>query len=173
MLVRYSEISPHGSHFEIHAVEGLDALPDMVVQRPIKAQCTLKRKGEGKVELQGRLAATLQLDCDRCLSRYVLEVDTELQILFEVEADTSWRVKDLEYKIPDLDTVVLEEPVIDLDDVIRQQLLLALPVKKLCAEQCKGICRRCGTNLNQNVCGCDGGPQESPFAILAQLKKQH
>lgn len=171
MLVRLSEISPVGSHFEIHMVEGLDALPDMVVQHPIKAQCTLKRKGEGKAELQGRLAATLQLDCDRCLSKYVLKVDTVLQVLFEVEADTSWRVKDLEYRIPDLDTVILEEPVIDLDDIIRQQLLLALPMKKLCSEQCKGMCLRCGANLNQNACRCDGEPQDSPFAILAQLKK--
>jgi uncharacterized protein len=80
-------------------------------------------------------------------------------------------VKDLEYRIPDLDTVILEEPVIDLDDIIRQQLLLALPMKKLCSEQCKGMCLRCGANLNQNACGCDGEPQDSPFAILAQLKK--
>lgn len=173
MLIRLNEISPVGSHFEFHTVDGLDALPDIVVLGPVKAQCTLQRKGESKAELQGRLAATLELECDRCLSQYALEVDTVLHILFEVETDTSWQVKDLEYRIPDLDTVVLEEPVIDLDDTIRQQLLLAVPMKKLCSEQCKGICLRCGANLNQNPCDCDSDPQDSPFAILAQLKKQH
>lgn len=173
MLVRLSEISPVGSHFEVNTIEDLSTLPDLVVRSPIQAQCTLKRKGEGKAELQGRLTATVQLDCDRCLSQYELEVDTVLQAIFEVEADTSWRIKDLDYKIPDLDTIVLEEPVIDLGDVIRQHLLLALPMKKLCSEQCKGMCLKCGANLNQQSCGCDNKPQDSPFAILAQLKKQH
>lgn len=175
MLVRLSEISPGGSYFEIHKIEGLESpsFDVAVVPGSINAQCTLKRKGENKAELQGQLAAILRLDCDRCLVTYELKVNTALQLLFEVETEASWRLKDLEYKIPDLDTIVLDEPVIDLDDVIRQQLLLALPMKKLCSENCRGICARCGSNLNQVVCGCDGEQQESPFVILAQLKKQN
>jgi Predicted metal-binding, possibly nucleic acid-binding protein len=168
MLVRLSEISPSGSHYDIRKIEGLDDLP---VVNLLEARCSLTRKGETKVELTGRLQSTVMLECDRCLSLYQLEMDVALQMLFEVETDASWQVKDLEYRIPDLDTIVLDAPVIDLDDVIRQQLYLALPVKSLCSDQCKGICSNCGANRNIVPCGCDDTCGKSPFAVLAQLKK--
>jgi len=171
MLIGFNEISPFGNHYEIRKIDGLDGSPELVVHGPMDIRCTLTRKGDTKVELQGRLQASLTLTCDRCLSSYAREVDAELQMLFEVETDDSWQVKDLEYKIPDLDTVLLDEPIIDLDDVIRQQLYLALPMKSLCSEQCKGICSRCGVNLNHAACQCADGHKESPFAVLAQLKK--
>lgn len=171
MLIRFNEISPLGSHYEIRKIDGLDEPQDVVVSGPVDARCTLIRKGDNKVELQGRVKATLILICDRCLASYTRVVDTELQMLFEVESDDSWQVKDLEYKIPDLDTVLVDEPVIDLDDVIRQQIYLALPMKSLCSERCKGICSRCGANLNHSACGCADEGKESPFAVLAQLKK--
>jgi len=171
MLVRFSEISPHGSQYDIRKIEGLEDLPGLVVDDLLEVRCSLIRKGDTKVELQGRLRSILTLDCDRCLAPYQREVDVALQMLFEVETDAAWQVKDLEYRIPDLDTVILDEPVIDLDDVIRQQLYLALPMKNLCSDQCKGICSSCGANRNLAPCGCADKHENSPFAVLAQLKK--
>jgi uncharacterized protein len=171
MLIRFNEVSVLGSRYEIREVDGLNTSQDFVVKGPVDARCTLKRKGDHKVEVQGHVQATLTLTCDRCLSAYDWEIDTELQILFEVESEASWHLKDLEYNIPDLDTVSLDEPLIDLDDVLRQQLYLELPVKNLCTEHCKGICSRCGANLNHAECGCANENKESPFAVLAQLKK--
>ncbi|MCL1980907.1 MAG: DUF177 domain-containing protein [Proteobacteria bacterium] len=170
MLVRFNEISPHGSHYDIRMIEGLEDSPDLVVDL-LEVRCSLTRKDDTKVELQGRLQSALTLDCDRCLSPYQREVDVAMQMLFEVETEASWQVKDLEYRIPDLDTIVLDEPVIDLDDVIRQQLYLALPMKSLCSEQCQGICASCGANRNLVTCGCADERGRSPFAVLAQLKK--
>ncbi|WP_310600577.1 DUF177 domain-containing protein [Desulfobulbus sp.] len=170
MLIRFAEISPHGSHYDVRTIEGLDDLPGLVVDL-LEVRCSLIRKDDTKVELQGRLKSALTLECDRCLSPYQRQVDVALQMLFEVETDASWQVKDLEYRIPDLDTTVLDEPVIDLDDAIRQQLYLALPMKSLCSEQCKGICANCGANRNLVSCGCADRCESSPFAVLAQLKK--
>jgi uncharacterized protein len=172
MLVRFSEISPHGSWYDIRKIEGVEDLPGLVVDGGLEVRCSLTRKDETKVQLHGRLKSILTLDCDRCLAPYQREVDVALQLLFEVETDaSSWQVKDLEYRIPDLDTIVLDEPVIDLDDVIRQQLYLALPMKSLCSEQCRGICSSCGANRNLVACGCADKHENSPFAVLGQLKK--
>jgi len=170
MLIRFNEISPHGSHYDFQTVGGLEDLPGLVVDL-LEVRCSLTRKDDTKVELQGRLKSAMTLDCDRCLSPYQREVDMTLQMLFEVETEASWQVKDLDYRIPDLDTIVLEEPVIDLDDLVRQQLYLALPMKSLCSEQCKGICANCGANRNLVSCGCADTCGDSPFAVLAQLKK--
>ncbi|QQG66536.1 YceD family protein [Desulfobulbus oligotrophicus] len=172
MLVRLSEIPPGGSHIEMRSVKGFDGMSE-VVAMPESLHVTgmLKRKGENKAELQGRLAVILQLDCDRCLALYELKVDTALQLLFEYETDASWRLRDLEGKITAVDTIILDEPVIDLNEAVRQQLFLMVPMKKLCSEECKGICAWCGGNRNQVLCKCDREHSKSPFAILTHIKK--
>lgn len=170
-LIRFNEIAPHGSFFEIREIDGLDTQEDFVLQGPVEAHCALKRKGDLKVDLQGRMRATLSLICDRCLAAYDSEIDTTFQVLFEVESEGAWHVKDVESSMQDLDTVLLAEPVIDLDDVLRQQLYLTLPMKQLCSEQCLGMCSRCGTNLNRAACGCAADNKASPFAVLERFSK--
>jgi uncharacterized protein len=171
MLIHFKEILPSGNFYEIREINGLNLQQDFIVQGSVAAQCTLKPVSGYQMELHGRLQATLVLVCDRCLSLYDREVDTEMRILFEVESKDSCHLKELEYSIPDLDTIHLEEPIIDLDDVLRQQLYLALPMKNLCMEQCRGICAQCGADFNHAECGCADKDKGSPFALLAQLKK--
>lgn len=172
MLIRFNEISPLGSWYEIHNPDDLGASTEFELKRPFEARCLLKRKSEDKVVLQGILSATLGLVCDRCLEAYHLQIDGDVQVLFEVESTSSWQVKELECKASDLDTVLLEEPVIDLADVVRQQLYLSLPMKNLCAQRCKGICCVCGVNRNHEECGCANEDNESPFARLVKLKQE-
>lgn len=172
MLVRFDQVSPYGNHYEVRGIEGLAAQQDFIVKGPLAAQCTLKRKGNDKVEMQGHLKACLSLTCDRCLASYDIDVDTELRVLFETVSSDSRQLPEVECTISDLDSIVLDEPVVDLDDVLRQQLYLALPMKSLCSEQCKGICSGCGVNLNLAECGCENKSGNSPFAVLARLKKK-
>jgi uncharacterized protein len=171
MQVRFDEISPHGGVYELRALNSLDSQSDFVVKGPVDARCVLRRKGEAQVALTGRVAVDLLLVCDRCLGSYDFKVDSEFQLLFEVESQESRRIKALDARIDDLDSEVLDEPVIDLDDVVRQQVYLALPMKNLCSDSCKGVCARCGTNLNLAACGCAEEGKGSPFAVLARLKK--
>jgi len=171
MRVLFDEISPQGNRYKISEVDNLVGHPDFAVKGPLIAQCALHRKGAAKVALTGRLQVVLSLVCHRCLELYDVETDSEFQVSFELESDESWRIKDLEARIADLDCEALVEPVIDLDDVVRQQVYLALPVKHLCSKTCKGICSQCGANLNLADCGCATDGKVSPFAALARLKK--
>lgn len=171
MQIRFDEISPQGSRYEITGGEVLADQQDFVVRAPLDAQCALSRKGDAKVALTGRLQVALSLVCDRCLGQYDVDLESDFQVLFEVESAESWRVKDLDARIADLDSEMLNEPVIDLDDVVRQQVYLALPMKNLCSEACKGVCSQCGTNLNVATCDCTEERKALPFAALARLKK--
>lgn len=170
MQVRFSEISPHGSRYELREIAGLEDQQDFRLNGPASAVCTLRRKDEGKVELQGSLRANLALVCDRCLGEYDFSAATDVQLLLEALPDESWRLKELECGSGDLDIIQLEEPVADLDDLFRQQLYLTLPVKKLCTKQCKGLCPECGVDLNQLACACGTKEDRSPFAVLKQLQ---
>jgi len=172
MRIAFSEISLSGNSYEVHRFDSLVAQQDFSVKEPFSAYCTLKRKGDNKVEMQGRLQTRLSLTCDRCLGSYDVDVDTELLILFEMESTESWQVKELERTLSDLDSIILDEPVVDLDDVLRQQLYLSLPLKRLCSEQCKGLCVQCGINRNLAECNCANEKPLGSFGALAQLKKK-
>ncbi len=58
---------------------------------------------------------------------------------------------------------------VDLDDLVREQILLALPTRQLCRDDCKGLCPTCGANLNQTTCDCSAEEIDPRFAALAQL----
>lgn len=155
----------------LHEIQSLADAQDVVVRGPVQAECILERKGEDKVSLRGRLVAEVLLPCDRCLRMSPFPVDSTFQLLFAVDAGEAWRVKEMDSAPVDLETEILTEPAIDLDDVMRQQLYLALPIKHLCSADCCGLCLRCGANLNEEACRCDQVNENSPFAVLKKLKR--
>jgi uncharacterized protein len=169
-FIPFFEISEHGVHLKPDA---LSWLPDDLAKRegPVSAKLFLIKKGEHKIEIQGRLQGLLRLSCDRCLAEYVYTVDDPFQLIAEVADEQHWCMQHLEGCAEDLETVLFDEPCIDINDLLRQQLLLALPEKQLCRDSCQGLCCECGINLNLGNCTCARKPKDSPFAVLAQLRE--
>jgi uncharacterized protein len=62
--------------------------------------------------------------------------------------------------------------ILDLSELVREQVLLALPMNPVCEESCRGVCPKCGQNLNRGECDCEAAEEESPFGLLAQLFKE-
>lgn len=142
----------------------------------VDVELHLVKKKESRIEVQGDLRVGLTLQCDRCLASYPFDLAGSVQLIVEVpDASRHWRVQDLavEGAASDLDTLQVNEPVVDLEDILRQQLYLGLPAKQLCREDCRGLCTHCGSNLNIGQCGChDEQGAASPFAVLAAYKKK-
>ena len=172
MRLRFNEISPHGNQFELFEVTGLEQAEIVSVEGDSRFTFTLKRKSETQVEMSGTLLFTPIITCDRCLVSYAYPINTSFHVLFETGGADKWQLKEVECTSSEMDTVSLDEPIVDCDDVLRQQILLALPQKKLCSPGCKGICNRCGENLNIAVCDCEKTITDSPFAVLSRLKKK-
>ncbi len=172
LKVRFSEISPNGSRYELSEIPGPERGRDFTLQAPARATCVLTRKSASRVVLRGRLWAEVLLVCDRCMAGYRFSVDRPVHLILEVPDASHWQLREIEYSRGDLDTVPLREPVIYLDDLFRQHLYLALPVKRLCRADCRGICPCCGVDLNIETCRCSRAPVSSPFAVLAALKKK-
>src|ERR1044072_582574 len=72
----------------------------------------------------------------------------------------------------DLETSYYRDDQIDLNELLREQFYLELPMKPLCTEDCKGLCPQCGTNLNTGTCDCSAGWNDPRLAPLRQLKKE-
>jgi uncharacterized protein len=114
------------------------------------------------VHVRGRLDAAVEIDCARCLERYGVELGQELDLFYLPRAAEQPEAQEEEVELSDRDVVVgyYEGERLDLGEVVREQLILGLPLKPLCREDCRGLCRTCGTNLNTGTCGCP--PPEEP-----------
>jgi uncharacterized protein len=127
-------------------------------------------KDKDKFRLVGRVRTELELTCSRCVEPYRFPVDAEFDQRYlpasEVSADA-----DAEVEQDDLETSYYENDQIDLSELMREQFYLALPMKPLCREDCKGLCAQCGTNLNTGTCDCAPVWEDPRLAALKQLKQ--
>jgi len=168
MKIRFDEIPEEGLRL---IITDPSWFPDDEIREAtsVQASVVLERKGADRVLLGGSLAAGISLNCDRCLESFHLPLDVGFEINFEL-SDRHSMVKEHCCHSNEMDTVVLSEPMIDVLQVLQQQALLAIPMKKLCSEGCLGLCPRCGKNLNQDRCNCSETSASTPFDILKNLK---
>ncbi len=130
---------------------------------------------EGKVRpvgdhylVDGRTSASGQVSCGRCLEpvRWQMESTFDLEVALGAPEPLD---AELTLDQADLDFVFLDEPVLDLEDLAIEQVLLEMPIRVLCSEQCAGLCPQCGANRNENdACLCE--PEDDPrWAALKDL----
>jgi uncharacterized protein len=129
----------------------------------------LSRDGD-RVNVSGSILFILLASCDRCLVEFELPKSIDFSAIFDLGGeDPALLVKDYECDKSEIDVVYLEEPIIDLGSILSQQIIMALPRKNLCCNDCLGLCHGCGENLNTKKCSCKAGNDESPFSVLSQL----
>ncbi len=130
-------------------------------QEPVAAKGTVKNSA-GVLLMHGTVETTLHGVCDRCAKPFLREVSYPLEAVL---------VKELENE-EDADEWVflLENDCADLDDIVRTAFVLNMDSRLLCREDCKGLCFRCGKDLNEGPCDCQ--PEADPrLAVLKQLLK--
>jgi uncharacterized protein len=128
------------------------------------------RKDAQKARLVGTVRTSLELPCSRCLEPFTIPVDAAFDLLF---LPASEDVSRGEHEIHADDAAVsfYEDDVIDLAEVMREQLYLALPMKPLCRENCLGLCPVCGVNRNTETCSCQPAWVDPRMEALRSLKK--
>ena len=133
----------------------------------LHGQVTFTRLRENLL-LQGRLEGIATLECGRCLEPYVqpLHMDVELEFQPSVAILTGEPLPP-----PEDDSVYMIDGhhIVDLDDAVREQVLLSLPMRPLCKPDCAGLCAVCGKNLNEGPCGGHGEQVDERLAVLAAL----
>lgn len=136
-----------------------------------RAEIILRLTDDITAVLEGRMQAEVSTLCGRCGVPMDYEIDETFEYIFRLEEDSTLSHQEVELSEEDIDTVFLDEPEIDIDEVLAEQLILAVPVRPLCDEDCRGLCPRCGMSHNEKQCSCEAEQPQSPFAVLKQLKK--
>lgn len=135
----------------------------IVKKEPVKFQFT--NLGEKRVLLEAVISMSLLFPCDRCLE------DVQKDFHIEVKREIDMKMSDAE-RIKALDeTNFISGSNLDVDAFVYSEILLNLPMKVLCSEDCKGICNRCGTNLNHGTCNCDTTELDPRMAKIRDIFK--
>ena len=137
-----------------------------------RLEALVERGDEDSVHVRGRLGARLGLQCGRCLEPYELPVDQELDLFYLPHRPGGGAdEEEEEVELSDRDMVVAfyRGGQLDLGQMVREQFFLALPMKRLCREDCAGLCPTCGINRNQGRCDCPEEPVDPRLAPLGKL----
>ncbi len=177
MRIRVDEIPEAGRTLRFHwDQEKLQQFvpPDdpfgLKLLRPVNVVLQVSRL-TGHVRIEGKIEGALDVVCHRCLGTFSYPIDEPVDVyLVEEEPASREDEEEEELEAEEMIYEFFDGEVIDIDQMVAEQIFLSLPVKLLCSEECKGICPRCGVNLNEEPCRCKADGRGSPFAKLASLK---
>jgi len=130
---------------------------DVLFSEPVKLDITISSIGE-ILNLDGKLSAELVFTCSRCLESFTYHVDLEIHEKFSNKLNDN-----------DEDIILFDSESINITNIIENNIVMALPMKKLCNEECKGLCPNCGTNLNIHSCNCNNSDIDIRLAELKNL----
>jgi len=137
---------------------------------PLNVHISVSRAGT-KYLVDGRLAGRLMIRCDRCLEPYQRDIDAGFSFFLTVTPSLSGP-NEIELLEDDMSVEFVTDSEIRLDDIVREQIYLSLPMKCLCREDCSGLCPLCGTNLNMKKCECLREKGHPGFSKLKKVKFQ-
>jgi len=149
--LREFEAFPAEAEVEVET-DNLDYESDIVALRDlVKVRLTIQEIGE-EFFCQGQMVAPVEEECARCLTLFKDELTNDISFIVKIGEEKSNLAADDEEE----NIIYLKpgEHVVDLRDLIREAIILALPIKPLCDPECKGLCPQCGANLNEETCDC-------------------
>jgi uncharacterized protein len=166
--------TPH-EHFERvfppEAFGATQADADFKVASPVKLAFEIY-KDKTTFRLVGRTETTLEVRCSRCLEAMVVPVDAAFDLRYQPHTENSGE-GEREIEEDDLTTAFYRNDEIDLEQLMREQFYLSLPMKPLCTDDCKGLCSMCGTNLNRGACDCRHEFEDPRFSALKELRRNN
>jgi uncharacterized protein len=121
------------------------------------------------IRLNGRVATSIELACARCLEPVVQNVDRTFDLLYRPLGSDAGK-EEMSVTAVDAEIGYYQGNGLELEDALREQVILALPLRALCREDCKGLCPQCGTNLNTEQCSCAEPVQDPRWEALKELR---
>ncbi len=144
---------------------------DVVVHAPIRVQGRLRKVAE-QVFFEGQIRGRVTAPCGRCLEDAQMDFEAEAQGVFLPPSALAPGADEPGPETDELDLYRHDGAAVDLRPLVREQVVLALPVQPLCREDCAGLCQVCGANRNVEACTCQTEAGDPRFAVLDQLRRR-
>jgi uncharacterized protein len=182
MFISIRELELHqvsfSQEFRPGAIElGADVQQHTALRTQGRAELVEERRGHGKaledIRVVGDFSTQLELHCARCLEPVYRDVAGSFDLIYRpLGSDAGMEERSVQGGETDIGYYQGEG--LQVEDVLREQVLLAVPLKAVCSEACKGLCPRCGKNLNVEACTCQPVPDERWNRLASiRLKQKH
>ena len=138
---------------------------------PLRAQgsAELLAHTDGEVRIRGTYTVEMRSQCDRCLGNAAFPLDAGFDLFYRPVSAIA-REEEVEIDEGEAEIGFYEGGGLDLEDILREQVLLALPMQRVCSEVCKGICPVCGKNRNETACDCRVESFDDRWGALRKLE---
>ncbi len=169
MRLELENLEKNGAFAHVYALEELPLeVPDARLAEPAKVNGRVRRRSDA-VEVSGSLVTKVETPCARCLKPVGLPIAPQFSERFVTAV--SWGSEEQhELNREDLDLALFDGEGIDLDQLVREEIVLAIPTQVLCREDCKGLCPGCGIDLNLASCECGTQQVDSRWEKLKDLR---
>jgi uncharacterized protein len=145
---------------------------DCVFHSPLKFKVRAIRIKE-MVKIEGRLETKIRLTCSRCLEPFESPLVKNFVLTYVQQQPETAEInggEGIELSADEAGLMIFTGREIDLKEALQEQVVMSIPMRPLCADSCKGLCSRCGANLNDGDCGCQKNSLRTKFAALKNLK---
>lgn len=160
MRIRIDEIPDSGKFIcfrwdgeRLHQFMPPDDPFEIELMKPVTVDMEIYKRPD-HIRIIGTIHSVLSLACHRCLGQFERPLEEKLDV-FLVDAVKAPEAEETELELEDLEYEFFDGKVIEIDRLVAEQIFLTLPYKILCSEDCRGLCPRCGANLNEEQCGCE------------------
>ncbi len=166
MRVELASLGGKSGRFAHHYAPGELIVEDqrITLTEPAEISGRIVLKGN-KTGVEGTVTAVAQVECDRCLTPVTLPVQAEFNVEY-ITAEAYQALEVSELGEEDLALSVFDGEYIDVDEIVLEQLWLAVPSQTICRESCKGLCPVCGIDRNLNDCSCQASDIDPRWAAM-------
>lgn len=147
--IEFNTFELNGTTYEVHHKDSVNL--------------SLTNLGNKKVLIEAKADLALQVPCDRCLKTVIVPFDIDISKEIDFNLTGEQRAEDLD------ETNFITGYDLDVDRLICEEVLIGFPMKVLCEEDCKGICKVCGANLNDGECGCDRTELDPRMSVIRDI----
>jgi uncharacterized protein len=143
---------------------------DAALSEPVSADFTLTHK-ERDLHIRGAVKTAVRYKCSRCLKEVARPLATSFDVVYLPQPNLKID-EEIELKYEDMETGFYDGVRLDVDQMVLEQIELAIPMKFVCGEDCKGLCDICGADLNEGACACPRNESGSRLAELLEFRKR-
>ena len=171
MFFHVRDLEVRARQFDVEVAPGVIDYQDPKLRQvgPLKAQgkAELVTGALGEIRVSGRLVVLMEADCDRCLEPARFPIDSDFTLYYRPVDEGYGDEKEID--AGEAEMGFYEGEGLELNEVLREFVLLSLPMQRVCSEDCNGICPECGQNRNQIECQCQAETVDDRWAALKQL----
>jgi uncharacterized protein len=171
MFFHLTELEHHPVRFDVTYAPGEIVFDDELKQvgdLTAIGQTELLKNTEGEIRIRGHVKVTMHAACDRCLEPAAVPIDDPFDLFYRPEPEFEGH-PEIRIEAGEEELSFYEGDGVQLEEVLREFILLQIPMQHFCRPDCKGICPHCGQNRNELECACDNRKIDDRWAALRNL----